>query len=603
VVFSKIKVVKRFLFFLSSLFIIHYSSFASPTAASEDFIVNQQIVYTYQDSGSGTVTESISLTNRFSTSYARQYHLRLLGTNITSITAADVQGPLPVELTETESGSQVTVQLLHPSAGKDRVTRFTLSYPAPAAITRGQVKEVSIPQISDPSQIENYTLVVKIPGSYGKLAYSSSPPSTSSDLFYTFSKDQLISQPIKLTFGNIQAFNFQLVFHLENSSLQPQLQAVAIPPDTSYQRVFYDLIDPQPINVLPDADGNWLAYFRLPPKSRLDITASGQAHLQNTPQNPSSQSDPLLTSYLQPDQYWPVDHARIQEIAAGLSTPKQVYQYVTSTLKYDTSRLANSARRGVLVALDNPDTSLCTDFTDLFITLARAAGVPAREVNGYAYSTDPQLRPLSLVTDVLHAWPQYWDLKNKTWVDVDPTWESTSKSNYFDQFDFNHFAFVIHGQSSESPLAAGQYKQGSTRDVAVSFAPYRSFAASPLKIEVVPPRQILPFIQNQALVRLTNTQASAIYNPSPVSIIPPFGKFEYLVDFRSSPFPWLTPTVISVSTHDAYLDYNIAQNHYLLWYLLLTIAASVTLIVMVLFAHHAWSVHHERSRWTNPLRR
>jgi len=49
------------------------------------------------------------------------------------------------------------------------------------------------------------------------------------------------------------------------------------------------------------------------------------------------------------------------------------------------------------------------EFTDLFIALSRAAGIPAREINGFAYTDDIRLRPLDLVTDMLHAWPEYYD--------------------------------------------------------------------------------------------------------------------------------------------------------------------------------------------------
>ena len=56
------------------------------------------------------------------------------------------------------------------------------------------------------------------------------------------------------------------------------------------------------------------------------------------------------------------------------------------------------------------------EFTDLFVAIARAAGIPARESVGYAYTTNSRLRPLSLVTDVLHAWPEYYDADKKIWV-------------------------------------------------------------------------------------------------------------------------------------------------------------------------------------------
>ena len=38
----------------------------------------------------------------------------------------------------------------------------------------------------------------------------------------------------------------------------------------------------------------------------------------------------------------------------------------------------------------------CMEFTDLFIALSRAFGIPAREVNGYAFTPDDNSKPLSI---------------------------------------------------------------------------------------------------------------------------------------------------------------------------------------------------------------
>jgi transglutaminase-like putative cysteine protease len=56
----------------------------------------------------------------------------------------------------------------------------------------------------------------------------------------------------------------------------------------------------------------------------------------------------------------------------------------------------------------------CTEHTLLFVTLARAAGIPAREVGGLAYLNSP--RPLF----GWHAWAEIHD--GRQWVTVDPTW-------------------------------------------------------------------------------------------------------------------------------------------------------------------------------------
>jgi transglutaminase-like putative cysteine protease len=91
---------------------------------------------------------------------------------------------------------------------------------------------------------------------------------------------------------------------------------------------------------------------------------------------------------------------------------------------------------------------------------------------GYGYTTNPTLRPLSLVVDVLHAWPEYFDSDKKLWVPVDPTWGRTTRgTNYFDQPDFNHIVFAIHSTSNEEPLPPGFYRRPGQagKDVVVDF--------------------------------------------------------------------------------------------------------------------------------------
>jgi hypothetical protein len=111
------------------------------------------------------------------------------------------------------------------------------------------------------------------------------------------------------------------------------------------------------------------------------------------------------------------------------------------------------------------------EFSDLFVALARAAGIPAREVHGFAYTTNSRLQPLSLVTDVLHAWAEYYAESDNVWVAVDPTWGNTTRGvDYFSKFDFNHIAFAILGVESDYPYPAGSFKTATdTKDVYVNF--------------------------------------------------------------------------------------------------------------------------------------
>ena len=201
-------------------------------------------------------------------------------------------------------------------------------------------------------------------------------------------------------------------------------------------------------------------------------------------------------------------------MAEELKTPRQIYDYVVDNLIYDYGRLGESTTRlGAANALDNQDSALCMEFTDLFIALARARGIPARAVNGYAYTDNSSLRPLSLKQDVLHAWPEYYDQERQLWRPVDPTWGNTTGGvDYFAQTDLNHFAFVILGEDSSYPIPAGAYKTNDqpAKNVAVNFG--RSVLPEPqVEVEFNLPRESLAGVNLTGKIIVKNTGNVALY--------------------------------------------------------------------------------------------
>jgi hypothetical protein len=193
---------------------------------------------------------------------------------------------------------------------------------------------------------------------------------------------------------------------------------------------------------------------------------------------------------------------------------------------------------GALSALENKTDAICTEFTDVFIAIARAAGIPAREINGYAYTENPDVQPISLVADVLHAWPEYWASDRKVWVPVDPTWGSTSGINYFDNLDLRHFSFVIHGENDDRPYPAGSYKLGiyPQKDVFVAFGQIDKEYDAEFEINAQSNNYL--FITRYVTANIKNTGAIALYDLNPkiyfddklsqsdfVKIIPPYGSY------------------------------------------------------------------------------
>ena len=601
------------------LFVFQFLTLTLSSAHAANFESTVSMDYRFASSGISAVTQQVTLTNLQSKIYAPSYQLKFSGELPKNFSASDTGGPL--KTTTVSEGSDtylITIEFPTPLVGKDQTRVFTIRYEGQPAVKKGQIWEINLPRIS-----HDFRLIV--PSSFGDPAYISPPPSSSIresvDNVYLFSPSVADSVGISAAFGNFQVFDFRLSYPLTNTRSEPILTEIALPPDTAYQKVFYDSLNPAPQNVLADADGNWLAQYLLTAGQELKVTASGQVHLLA---EPGAVSDPPtdLSVYTQPSDYWIVSDDRIADLVKKHRTPRDIYDYVVKLLDYDYSEIGPAAsRRTSSAILDDPSKSRCQDFTDLFITLAHAAGIPARELNGYAYTTDSRLRPLSLQQDILHAWPEYWDSQSGAWISVDPTWENTTGGlDYFSKFDFNHFAFTIHGVDASYPVAAGLYDTGSSsRDVEITLSKFREYLPPSLSISWTPPFQILPLPIFFSDLRISNPSGQSVNHPrlllkpenlniSPVppsdlGVMPPFSSQTYPLSLFSSYIPDISPKSLLVSAGSAGVTYNIPARLLLGWYVAFIIFTAVSLIFVALIAYRTWSLFLQRRRRQNPLRR
>lgn len=146
--------------------------------------------------------------------------------------------------------------------------------------------------------------------------------------------------------------------------------------------------------------------FRFEARAQSKKGLSGQA-LPITDKDHAEWLDP--STFVQSDDERLIEKA--QEILKGETDAwkaneklcKWVYE---SVRKHFSARLTNS-----LEVLENLEGD-CTEHSMLFIGLARAAGLPAREVAGLVYVNDPQ------PGFFFHQWAKVWIGR---WIDVDPT--------------------------------------------------------------------------------------------------------------------------------------------------------------------------------------
>src|SRR3546814_20731299 len=55
-----------------------------------------------------------------------------------------------------------------------------------------------------------------------------------------------LSSGIDANFGDYQLFKFKLIYRYKNSNLYTARATIALPPDTEYQSMYYENIDPRP---------------------------------------------------------------------------------------------------------------------------------------------------------------------------------------------------------------------------------------------------------------------------------------------------------------------------------------------------------------------
>lgn len=544
-----------FAFLISfSLFLYSAGSVFAENSFSTDYTVN----YNVSSNSNTKVSLNAVLTNLTDKYYASSYSIEVGFTDIKNLSASDSEGNISPKITKNVSGSTITLTFNKQVVGLNSKLHFNISFDTnEVAQNFNNTWDINIPGISPKNDFLTFNVTVNYPQFLGKPTFikpkiSQNFQQSVGKLFFT--KEELGKSGISVSFGNFQIYNLNLKYHLENKNLFPVSTEIALPPNTNYQEISIEQINPKPLNVTIDKDGNWLARYNLNSSKVIEVMVLAKAKVFINPKNEKLDKS-LKNSYLSPQKYWDSKDAKIINLAKELKTPYAIYKYVVSALKYDFSRVeTQSPRLGSLLALENPNSAVCLEFTDLFIAIARAAGIPAREVDGYAYTSNTAQRPLSLVKDILHAWPEYYDFERNSWVMVDPTWGNTTGGvDYFNVLDFDHVAFVIKGQNSNYPVPAGGYKLANnqnSKDIDIEIG--NSFVTKPVSLtkQIYFPSEVIAGLPSNGFVKIQNLGSTVIgrkeinvstniLKPNKQSIftndLPPFGYQLINLSFERTP--------------------------------------------------------------------
>ncbi|MDP3758650.1 MAG: hypothetical protein Q8Q86_02930, partial [Candidatus Daviesbacteria bacterium] len=354
--------------------------FVPKASAATEFATSYDVLYDVDESGVTTVTEKITLRNLTSEYYANQFKLTIGATQISDIKASDGGGALEVSQEQKDTTTTIGVKFNQQVAGLGKTLAWTITFKSKDFAEKlGKVWEVRVPRVSSSANLESYNLTLAVPRSFGPPSLISPIPKSqtteSNKIFLNFDKEILKDSGISANFGQIQLFDFDLNYHLENNNLMPILTQVALPPDTAYQDVIYQRMEPNPLNVTVDSDGNYLAWYRLNRGQKLDVKLIGSVKLYTN----SKVKNPLLDEalrkkYTESNKYWEKDNpqiaAKLSEIlgddppADTEGKARLIFKFVVGFLKYDSERLKKNSieRLGAVTALNNPDSAVCMEF-------------------------------------------------------------------------------------------------------------------------------------------------------------------------------------------------------------------------------------------------
>ncbi|NMB57225.1 transglutaminase domain-containing protein [Candidatus Beckwithbacteria bacterium] len=554
-----------FYYFKIFIFILFFVFFCKTAVfAEEEYSTSFDIVYTVNEIGNSHVQQTIKLKNNLDNIYIQEYSIVIGSNQIKNITASDNFGSLDPKVDVQNNSTSIDLTFGEKLVGKDKQREVLLSFDTvDFATVKGQILEVGFPLFANKENLSEYNVRFSVPASFGEITQMNPQADSFSQsngyYHYGFSKGTLLNNTsISATFGTEQIYDFSLRYTIENTLDSKGKTEIALPADTNYQKVLYSQIEPAPQNVYVDEDGNWLAEYLLSAKSFLQVTAKGQAkiYLQPLDKFQTELSSGQIQNLIKADQYWQVNDPEVVKLAQELKTPKNIYDYLVKNFIYDYGRLqTNTERFGAVKALQNPESAICMEFTDAFIALSRAAGIPAREHNGYAYTQNSTLRPLSFSQDVLHAWPEYYDSQKKQWLQVDPTWGNTTGGlNFFDKFDLDHFTFITHGNESTYPITVGSYRTDFTKgkDIEVAFGQtFDPVKKTQLELQFLESGIVgLPV---NGTLKLKNIGNSAIYDEKlsivfiknketilteekTIDILPPFANWEIPINYNTDLF-------------------------------------------------------------------
>ncbi len=217
-----------------------------------------------------------------------------------------------------------------------------------------------------------------------------------------------------------------------------------------YQEVLQSDVQPPDFEVVNDEHGNQYArieYHNVGAGESVEATLSYQVRVGELAYDLALCSGEMLSAFVEPETHVESDAEEIQTLARQLTegstspcqTLRALYDYVGDNISYSAYE---SGDRGAVWALEQGSGD-CTEFADALLALSRAAGIPARFLEGVTYRAGESPEPSQIKHDWLEAY-----LPGHGWVPLDPTWGRfpERRDRYFARMSPDHIV-VTRGRN------------------------------------------------------------------------------------------------------------------------------------------------------------
>ena len=231
-------------------------------------------------------------------------------------------------------------------------------------------------------------------------------------------------------YKKIKKVEFDLCYDISVPGKTSKITLTVLLPQTlpRRQKIFSIKYSPEPMRCF-SCEGNDYAHFEfIEPPKELQVKINVRADLfrydlsiarKKKKMRPPDDFDP--NDFLKHEKHIEKDHPLIKEIARKLKgnaqegLVKDIHDYVVNHMGYGGYN-RKSIGAAEAIQLREGD---CSEYTDLFVALCRAEGIPSRVVSGYTVAAE--ITPK-------HAWAEVY-FKKYGWVPFDPTWADKENSS------------------------------------------------------------------------------------------------------------------------------------------------------------------------------